>query len=69
MAGIKLGIMPGAWPEDLSGLGGRTLGRFGACRDCQSAQGPDRPGLAIEGSWTTYGGVQLCLRHARERAA
>jgi len=61
---FKSGATPGAgrrpyftpWPDELVGLGGRTVDFFERCADCREAW-----------SWCRYGGRVLCLPCALHR--
>ena len=45
------------WPSKITGIGNQALGSFTPCENCR------------EGTWTSYGGVPFCLRHAIAEAA
>jgi hypothetical protein len=66
IAGIAKSHGVGGWPPEIPRLGPAVHGAFGLCEVCRHGQRDPQQGL--NGSWTTYGGRQLCMHHARELA-
>lgn len=48
--------------DHIPGLGGRTVGPFTHCADCEPGAHP-----AVAGTFTRYGGKPLCRPHAFSR--
>ncbi len=51
------GVDSTGWPAELVGIGLREQGEYERCHSCQ------------EGTWSRYGGLPLCKRHALEALA
>lgn len=76
---------PTPWPDSISGLGPHKIGPYTPCADCSEEPPPDEPdvlwlrdhegdhvAIPVEqpiGTWCSFGGIALCLRHANVRAA